>query len=128
MSKAATNKRTSAERAPRKQATAKSAQHTRATSPKAPVESAQKAANAELKAALQAKSGIERRPPKGEEDEQPAAIGKGRKGRKAVVVYLHPAAKDLIESISHTHKRTVQDLGIEAMNLLFRSYGEKPIA
>ncbi len=56
------------------------------------------------------------------------SIGKGRKGRKAIVVYLHPAAKDLLDLIALKQRRTVQDLGLEAVNLLFRSYGEKPIA
>jgi hypothetical protein len=41
---------------------------------------------------------------------------------------MHPLAKDVLDRIAREHGRTVQDLGLEALNLLFRRYGEKPIA
>lgn len=97
--------------------------------PDAKSAAAPKPSPAELKAAMQARSGVERKPArKPAEEAPPPVIGKGRKGRKAIVVYLHPFAKDQLEKIAGEHKRTVQDLGVEAVNLLFRSYGEKPIA
>ena len=41
---------------------------------------------------------------------------------------MHPAAKDILDRIARKHGRTVQDLGLEALNLLFLEYGEKPVA
>jgi hypothetical protein len=81
-------------------------------------------ATARRKAALLAASGISRPPVHAAPDD----IGKGRRGRKGVVVYLHPIAKDLLADIGRRQRKTIQDLGIEAMNLLFKQYGEKPIA
>jgi hypothetical protein len=130
MSKTAANKRAApAERPSGKAPPAKAAKPRAAASSKVVPDPAPTRANGALKAAMQAHSGIERKPPKAPgEDEPPIAIGKGRKGRKAIVVYLHPFAKDQLDQIALKQKRTVQDLGVEAVNLLFRSYGEKPIA
>ena len=41
---------------------------------------------------------------------------------------MHPLAKEQLSRIAREHGRTVQDLGLEALNLLFLHYGEKPIA
>jgi len=75
------------------------------------------------KAAMAAVSGIKRERPKSPE---PVAV-KGRKARRGVVVYLHPLAKDVLKRIAHEHRKTIQDLGVEAFNRLFLAYGEKPI-
>jgi hypothetical protein len=75
------------------------------------------------KAALLAASGVERRPPPIDE-----IAGRSRKGRKGVVVYLHPVAKDLLVRLAREQRKTIQDLGLEAINLLFKQYGEKPLA
>lgn len=74
--------------------------------------------------AMAAASGIVRKRPKVPEP----PIEKGRRGRRGVVVYLHPLAKEALSKIAHEHRKTIQDLGVEAINLLFSSYGEKPIA
>jgi hypothetical protein len=41
---------------------------------------------------------------------------------------MHPMAKEVLDGIAREQGRTVQDLGLEALNLLFQRYGEKPIA
>jgi hypothetical protein len=83
---------------------------------------------AERKAALRARSGVERR--KAEPAAGPAAypIGKGRKALKGVAIYMHPLAKEVLDKIAREQGRSLQELGLEALNLLFRHYGEKPIA
>jgi|GEM_PF-4516561 len=80
------------------------------------------------KAAIRARSGVEQR--KAERAAEPAKypIGKGRKALKGISIYMHPLAKEVLDRIAREHNRTVQDLGLEALNLLFRRYGEKPIA
>jgi hypothetical protein len=75
------------------------------------------------KQAMAAVSGVKREKPRPGEP----ASGKGRKARRGVVVYLHPLAKDLLKRIAHEHRKTIQDLGVEAFNRLFLAYGEKPI-
>ncbi len=55
-------------------------------------------------------------------------IAKGRQALKGVSVYMHPLAKEVLDKIAREHKRSRQDLCLEALNLLFRHYGEKPIA
>ncbi len=87
-----------------------------------------KPAAAQRKAALRARSGVE--PRRTEPAQPPTAypIGRGRKAQKGISIYMHPLAKDVLDSIARAQGRTVQDLGLEALNLLFRHYGEKPIA
>ena len=82
------------------------------------------AAATHRKAALLAASGVSRPPLHATPDD----LGRGRSGRKGVVVYLHPIAKDLLADLGRRQRKSIQDLGIEAMNLLFKQYGEKPIA
>jgi hypothetical protein len=73
---------------------------------------------------LEAVSGVERKKPV-----PPAAPpDKGRAGRKGVVIYLDPIAKELLAQLAHQHRKSLQELGIEAFNHLFRAYGQKPIA
>jgi hypothetical protein len=83
---------------------------------------------AQRKAAMRARSGVERKLPEPASPPDALPTGKGRKGRKAIAIYMLPVAKDVLDKIAREQRRTVQDLGIEALNLLFRSYGEKPIA
>lgn len=82
---------------------------------------------AERKAALRARSGVERSPPP---SSAPAAypIGKGRKAQKGISIYMHPMAKSVLDGIADEQGKKIQDLGLEALNLLFRHYGKKPIA
>jgi len=80
------------------------------------------------KAAIRARSGVDRLKAK-PADETPAyPIGKGRKALKGISIYMHPLAKEVLDRISHEQNRTVQDLGLEALNMLFQRYGEKPVA
>ena len=81
---------------------------------------------AERKAAMQSRSGIERNKPEKSNGSFP--IGKGRKALKVISIYMHPLAKDILDRIARDQDRTVQDLGLEALNLLFVQYGQKPIA
>ena len=80
------------------------------------------------KAALKARSGIERAKPEPKPEAAPFPTGKGRKALKGISIYMNPLAKDVLDKIAKEQQRTVQDLGLEALNLLFRRYGEKPIA
>ena len=80
------------------------------------------------KAAITARSGVKRRQPKPAALAEKYPIGKGRKALKGISIYMHPLAKDVLDTIAREQKRTVQDLGLEALNLLFQRYGEKPIA
>lgn len=86
-----------------------------------------RASAAERKAGLRARSGV---PRKGVEaaivTEYP--IGKSRKSLKGIAIYMHPLAKDVLTRIAREQGRSVQELGLEALNLLFRHYGERPIA
>ena len=82
---------------------------------------------AQRREALRAQSGIKRVKP------EPAAatdypIGKGRKALKGISIYMHPLAKEVLDSIAEEHGLKIQELGLEALNLLFRHYGKKPIA
>ena len=86
------------------------------------------AAAADRKAAISARSGVKRSLPKTTLPLERYPIGKDRKQRKGIAVYMHPLAKDVLDKIARENGRTVQDLGIEALNLLFVRYGEKPIA
>jgi hypothetical protein len=79
------------------------------------------------RAAMKAKSGVE--PKKASAPQQPDyPITKGRKALKGVSIYMHPLAKDTLDKIAREQGRSRQDLCIEALNLLFRHHGEKPIA
>jgi Antitoxin-like ribbon-helix-helix len=77
--------------------------------------------------AIAAASGVVRERAEARKD-MPTVLPKGRKGQKAIAIYMHPVAKDLLVKIAHGQSKTIQDLGIEALNLLFRHYDEKPIA
>jgi hypothetical protein len=83
--------------------------------------------SADRKAALQAHSGVERkRAVLPVQADYP--IGKNRKLQKGISIYMHPLAKDVLDAIADEHGKKIQDLGLEALNLLFKHYGKKPIA
>lgn len=79
---------------------------------------------ARIREALIGSSG-RRQPPAAPE---PVPLGPGRKGKRSIAIYMTPLAKEVLDGIAVKHKRTVQQLGIEALNLLFRAYDEKPVA
>lgn len=82
---------------------------------------------AERKSAMRAKSEV--RPGKDALiDPRNYPIGRGRKNKKQIAIYMHPLAKEALDRIARSQKLSVQELGIEALNLLFLHYGEKPIA
>ena len=56
------------------------------------------------------------------------ATGKGRKGRKGVVIYLSPEAKEQLAQLAHAQRKSMQAIGTDAINLLFESHRLKPIA
>ncbi len=85
-------------------------------------------AAAARKAAITARSSAKRQPAKSAPTAERYPIGKGRKALKGISIYMHPLAKDVLDEIARKQGRTVQDLGLEALNLLFERYGEKPIA
>lgn len=94
----------------------------RATSP-----SREKPDTKALRQRLQAVSGVKREPAPPEA--APAIVAdNGRKGRRSIAVYMQPIAKAQLDRIAHEHKKSIQALGIEAINLLFRHYDQKPIA
>jgi hypothetical protein len=57
-----------------------------------------------------------------------APKGKSRDQLKGVVIYINPVAKKRLSQLARKYEKTVQDIGIEAINLMFRHYGEKPLA
>lgn len=85
-------------------------------------------AAAQRKAAIRAQSGVAVKKPPAAAEPEVYPIGKARKTLKGISIYMHPLAKDTLDRIAREHDRSVQDLGLEALNLLFVHYGEKPIA
>jgi len=82
----------------------------------------------DVKAALQSKSGIKRKAAAPMLPETMVIPGRGREGLKGVVIYLNEPAKAQLSKLAIDEHKTVQELGVEAINLLFRSYRQKPIA
>jgi hypothetical protein len=80
------------------------------------------------KSAMRARSGVQPRRSEPAAGPSDYPIGKGRRALKGISIYMHPLAKEVLDKIALEQDRTVQDLGLEALNLLFRHYGEKPIA
>ena len=83
---------------------------------------------AQRKAAIRAHSGVARTNPARQPGAEIYPIGKGRKALKGISIYMHPLAKDVLDRIARDQQRSVQELGLQALNLLFLHYGEKPIA
>lgn len=84
-------------------------------------------AASERKTAIRARSGV-KRPPEPATTSEPYPIGKARKHLKGIAIYMHPLAKEALDRIARSERKTMQELGLEALNLLFRYYDEKPIA
>ena len=99
-----------------------------ATAPAAAKAPPTRVASAQRKAAMRAQSGVTRKPHPPSAEPEVYPIGRGRKALKGISIYMHPLAKDVLDRIAQQQKRTVQELGLEALNLLFAHYGEKPIA
>lgn len=92
------------------------------TKPK-PAQTAATSGNS-LKQRLQSVSGVRR----GKDPAPEIVTAKGRKGRRSVAIYMQPIAKEQLDRIAHEQDKTIQELGVEALNLLFRHYDLKPIA
>lgn len=87
---------------------------------------ARAAAHAEKsRLALQRASSVKalRIPPQSEETD-----GKSRRGKKGVVIYLSPEAKEQLARLAHEQRKTMQAIGADAINLLFEAHRLKPIA
>lgn len=83
-----------------------------------------------LRRRLQAVSGVQRKTAAdaGFRSAEAIVTGSGRAGRKAIAIYMQPIAKEQLDRIAHEQRKSIQALGIEALNLLFRHYDQKPIA
>ncbi|MGD9803160.1 MAG: ribbon-helix-helix domain-containing protein [Hyphomicrobiaceae bacterium] len=85
-------------------------------------------APARRKEAMLAASGKTRARRTPQPEPPPTPIGKGRQGLKPVAIYMNPVAKEVLIRISEATDKTIQELGLEALNLLFERYDEKPVA
>lgn len=56
----------------------------------------------------------------------PAGPSRNRKERKGVTVYMDPAQKERLDQIAGRQSMTLQDLGLEAFELLFDKYAKTP--
>lgn len=81
-----------------------------------------------LRRKLQAVSGVKRTADVRGGPAEAIVTGSGRAGRKAIAIYMQPIAKEQLDRIAHEQRKSIQALGIEALNLLFRHYDQKPIA
>ena len=95
---------------------------------RAPARQSQAAAPKRRREAIQAASGKTRTRVKPEAVPDPVPLGKGRQGLKPVAIYMNPAAKAILIKIAEDHDKTIQELGLQALNLLFEHYDEKPVA
>lgn len=82
----------------------------------------------ELKAALAEASGDGRRRGKSKDPRAQPLSAKDRADLNGVVIYLHDAAKKQFARLAIDEGRTSQELGVEAINLLFKLYGVRAIA
>jgi len=55
-------------------------------------------------------------------------IPESRKGRQALTTWLNPAAIRQFKTLAFNHEKSQQDLMAEALNLLFKHYGQPEIA
>ena len=83
------------------------------------------ASAANRKASLLAKSGIEAGRSAGRPLVSP---GKNRKGKRSIAIYMDQVVKDELDGIALRERRSIQELGLEAINLLLVRYGGKAIA
>jgi hypothetical protein len=81
--------------------------------------------SAARKASLAASSGLDTAKTAG----RPAvAPSKDRKGKRSIAIYMDQIVKDELDAIALRERRSIQDLGLEAINLLLVRYGHKTIA
>ena len=50
-----------------------------------------------------------------------------RRGKKSFTLYVDPEAHDQLTLLKIQTRKSIQDLGIEALNLLFNLHGKPPI-
>ena len=118
--KSAPKRKTTGKPAPAKKARkTKRAAKTKSAASQAPRKRAQRArSGAASSAAIGMVSGSEFAP------RAPVAPSRSRKQRKGVTVYLEPAQKKVLDQIAAQHVITLQDLGLEAFELLFAKYAK----
>ena len=51
-----------------------------------------------------------------------------RRGKKSFTLYIDPDAHDQLTLLKIETRKSIQDLGVEALNLLFNLHGKPPIA
>jgi hypothetical protein len=93
--------------------------------PKSKPRGAPSASSAARKAALLASSGIDtgRGRPR-----PPLAPTKARREKRGIAIYMDQIVKDELDAIALAQRRSIQDLGLEAINLLLVRYGRRAIA
>lgn len=57
-----------------------------------------------------------------------AKPAKGHTEKRTLTIKVSPLGKTLLDEIASEHGLTLQDLGLEALNLLLETYGRKPVA
>jgi hypothetical protein len=77
------------------------------------------------KASLLSRSGIE---PARTAGRPLVAASKGRKNKRSMAIYMDQMVKDELDAIALRERRSIQDLGLEAINLLLVRYGSRAIA
>lgn len=83
----------------------------------------------ELKTALQQARGGGRRRPQGKNQQPREQLSaKERTRLSGVVIYIDVEARKQLARLAIDEDRTIQDLGVEAINLLFQLYEVRPIA
>jgi hypothetical protein len=51
-----------------------------------------------------------------------------RRGKKAITIWVDPLVADQLKEIAFHHKKSQQELFLEALNILFSKYGRPEIA
>ena len=87
--------------------------------------------NPDLKASLQQSAGDFKKPELAVVDsvsETHQQRSPSRRGKKSWTLYVDPEAHDQLKLLSLQTRKSMQDLGVEALNLLFKVYDKPPIA
>lgn len=83
----------------------------------------------ELKSALRQAAGGGKRRMQGKSRQPRAQLSaKDRTQLSGVVIYIDVEARKQLARLAIDEERTIQDLGVEAINLLFQLYEVRPIA
>ncbi len=83
---------------------------------------------ADRRARIKSSTSRQRAQPAGPAASADTALSRKRKDLKGIAIYMHPIAKRTLDKIAYEHDKSVQELGLEALNLLFTQYGERPLA